>query len=35
VTSGLAVLRYAGEWADLDLGSCDLARFHVSRGHDD
>ena len=35
VTSGLAVLRYAGEWADLDLGSCALARFHVSRGHDE
>jgi len=35
VTSGLAVLRYAGEWADLELGSCALARFHVSRGHDD
>jgi phosphohistidine phosphatase len=31
VTSGLAVLRYAGDWADLDLGSCELARFHVSR----
>jgi phosphohistidine phosphatase len=31
-TSGVAVLRYAGEWTDLDFGSCDLARFHVSRG---
>jgi phosphohistidine phosphatase len=31
-TSGLAVLRYAGDWTDLDFGSCDLARFHVSRG---
>ena len=35
VTSGLAVLRYAGEWADIDLGTCELARFHVSRGHGD
>ncbi|MFM6848764.1 MAG: SixA phosphatase family protein [Terrabacter sp.] len=35
VTSGLAVLRYAGEWADIDFGSCALMRFHVSRGHDD
>lgn len=34
VTSGLAVLRYSGEWADLDLGTCELARFHVSRGRD-
>ena len=32
VTSGLAVLQYAGEWADLDLGACSLLRFHVSRG---
>ena len=24
VTSGLAVLRYAGDWADLDAGSCAL-----------
>jgi phosphohistidine phosphatase len=30
-TSGLAILRYAGEWTDLDFGSCDLLRFHVSR----
>ena len=30
-TSGLAILRYAGDWTDLDFGSCDLARFHVSR----
>src|SRR6478752_5315359 len=30
-TSGLAVLRYQGEWADLEPGSCSLARFHVSR----
>ena len=35
VTSGMAVLRYAGEWADIDFGSCALTRFHVSRGHDD
>lgn len=32
VTSGLAVLTYAGTWADLDLGTCVLTRFHVSRG---
>ncbi|GAA6524692.1 histidine phosphatase family protein [Intrasporangium sp. DVR] len=31
-TSGVAVLRYAGDWADLDWGSCELQRFHVSRG---
>jgi phosphohistidine phosphatase len=30
-TSGLAVLRYQGEWADIEAGSCTLARFHVSR----
>lgn len=35
VTSGLAVLRYAGEWADIDLGACELLRFHVSRGHEE
>lgn len=29
VTSGVAVLRYSGEWADLEFGSCDLERFHV------
>jgi phosphohistidine phosphatase len=32
VTSGLAVMRYAGDWADLDAGSCALQRFHVARG---
>lgn len=32
VTSGVAVLRYAGSWADLDLGTCELERFHVGRG---
>jgi len=32
VTSGIAVLRYAGDWADLDLGTCALDRFHVCRG---
>lgn len=32
VTSGLAVLRYDGDWADIDLGGCELTRFHVSRG---
>ena len=31
-TSGVAVLRYPGEWADLDVGSCQLQRFHLSRG---
>ncbi|EWT02229.1 phosphoglycolate phosphatase [Intrasporangium oryzae NRRL B-24470] len=31
-TSGLAVMRYDGDWADLDLGTCELTRFHVSRG---
>ncbi len=31
-TSGLAVLRYQGDWEDLEPGSCDLDRFHVSRG---
>ena len=32
VTSGLAVLSYAGDWTDIDLGTCALRRFHVSRG---
>lgn len=32
VTSGLAVLSLAGEWTDLDAGSCVLERFHVARG---
>jgi phosphohistidine phosphatase len=32
VTSGLAVMRYAGDWADLDAGACALQRFHVARG---
>ncbi|MDN5790167.1 MAG: histidine phosphatase family protein [Micrococcales bacterium] len=31
-TSGVAVLRYQGAWEDLEPGSCDLDRFHVSRG---
>jgi phosphohistidine phosphatase len=31
VTSGIAVLRYSGEWADLELGTCRLERFHVCR----
>lgn len=31
-TSGIAVLRYPGHWADLDLGDATLERFHVSRG---
>lgn len=31
-TCGLAVLRYAGEWPDLDDGDCSLERFHVCRG---
>lgn len=29
-TSGIAVLRYSGDWADLEFGSCDLDRFHAS-----
>ncbi len=29
--SGIAVLRFAGEWTDLDFGSCDLERFHVAK----
>lgn len=32
VTSGLAVLKYSGDWADIDWGSCELERFHASRG---
>jgi len=32
VTSGLAVLSYAGEWADLDAGDCSLESFHAARG---
>jgi phosphohistidine phosphatase len=31
-TCGIAVLRYAGDWADLAWGACDLERFHISRG---
>lgn len=31
-TSGLAVLSYSGDWADLDHSTCSLRRFHVSRG---
>jgi phosphohistidine phosphatase len=31
-TSGLAVLRYAGAWTDLEAGTCALQRFHVARG---
>jgi phosphohistidine phosphatase len=30
-TCGLAVLRYEGEWADLESGDCRLERFHVCR----
>lgn len=30
-TSGIAVLRYSGGWADLAAGTCSLIRFHVSR----
>lgn len=29
VTGGIAVLRYSGDWADLEFGSCDLERFHI------
>ncbi|MGW5238837.1 SixA phosphatase family protein [Monashia sp. NPDC004114] len=32
VTSGLAILSYPGDWADIDIGTCALQRFHVSRG---
>lgn len=31
-TSGVAVLRYQGAWEHLEPGSCELDRFHVSRG---
>jgi phosphohistidine phosphatase len=31
-TSGLAVMRYQGEWEDLEAATCELSRFHVSRG---
>lgn len=31
-TSGVAVLRYVGAWADLEFGTCELQRFHVNRG---
>lgn len=31
-TCGMAVLRYEGEWRDLDEGEASLERFHVSRG---
>lgn len=31
-TSAVAVFRFEGEWADLDLGGATLAAFHVGRG---
>ena len=31
-TSGIALLRYAGEWDSLGLGTAQLERFHVARG---
>ena len=31
-TCGLALLHYAGRWADLDYGDARLERFHVARG---
>ena len=31
-TSGVAVLRYAGDWADLDEASASVVAFHVGRG---
>jgi phosphohistidine phosphatase len=31
-TCGLAVLRFPGEWSDLEQGDCSLERFHVCRG---
>jgi phosphohistidine phosphatase len=30
-TSALALLRITGSWTDLELGSAQLADFHVSR----
>lgn len=30
-TAGCAVLRYAGDWPDLDVGAASLDRFHVCR----
>ena len=30
-TCGVAVLQYAGRWADLDVGDARLERFHVCR----
>ena len=30
-TCGLAVLRFPGEWSDLEQGACTLERFHVCR----
>jgi phosphohistidine phosphatase len=32
VPGGLAVLQYAGDWTDIELGTCVLTRFHDSRG---
>jgi len=31
-TCGLAVLRFNGDWRDLDHGNASLERFHVARG---
>lgn len=31
-TCGVAILTYAGDWAELDLGTASLERFHVCRG---
>lgn len=31
-TTGMAVLEFSGDWADLALSTCSLRRFHVSRG---
>jgi phosphohistidine phosphatase len=31
-TSTVAVLRYAGSWDELALGTADLERCHVARG---
>lgn len=30
-TSGIAVIDYAGSWADMGVGTCQLRRFHVAR----
>jgi phosphohistidine phosphatase len=34
-TCGVAVLHYAGPWADLEFGDASLVRFHVARAAED